>query len=100
MAKVCKTDGKGSFAGKRGNGEVAPKNGHLHTRSRTGGVDPKQAFGSAEHYPRGDPTAAELKSQERDKALARTLFAIERFECGNATIGANGQFVVGRCFRV
>jgi hypothetical protein len=25
MAKVCKSDGQGTFAGTRGNGEVAPK---------------------------------------------------------------------------
>ena len=26
MTKVCKSDGEGTFAGTRGNGEVAPKN--------------------------------------------------------------------------
>jgi hypothetical protein len=25
MAKVCKSDGQGTFAGTRGNGELAPK---------------------------------------------------------------------------
>jgi hypothetical protein len=32
MAKVCKSDGQGTFAGTEGNGEVAPKigiGGHL-----------------------------------------------------------------------
>jgi hypothetical protein len=41
-----------------------------------------------------------IEISRTDRALARNLFAIERFECGNATIGANGQFVVGRCSRV
>jgi hypothetical protein len=62
--------------GRRGCAE----NGHLHTRSRTGGVDSKQAFGSAEPLStwRSDRSGIEISGA--DRALARNLFAIERFE--------------------
>jgi hypothetical protein len=40
MAKVCKSDGQGSFAGTQGNGELAPEADNQYQQDCAAEVDP------------------------------------------------------------